>query len=243
MANRLRVEESPVSLMVVHGLDEHFESLDGHHALDTLARAAQPFSAGGFVHSMSVGPIRRYWQVVAYQEWTDATTGPVPLRTLSFVPQGDDPSELSGGEASVAIFDSAMTLDYFQLQVERWLTELLPPEESERPHYELAASVEAFYTAWNAFTNETELAGEDRRTGDALARMATEVVKDANPPKSVLRETFGWFAAKADLFATEFVKGAGKTTGAAFGVGLGATASGQLPNLVKAIEAVRSLLA
>src|SRR5262249_38735928 len=110
------------------------------------------------------------------------------------------------------------------------------------PSLLLPAAVEAFYTAWRQFTEDAQLTGDDRRTGDALAAMANEVAKSDNPPRGVLRAAFDWFAHKGDVFAEEFAKSAGKVGGAGFRVGSGAFAGEQLPHLRQLIESVRVLL-
>jgi hypothetical protein len=59
-----------------------------------------------------------------------------------------------------------------------------------------------------------------------------------DPPIGVLRATFNWFARKADLFVEEAVKAGGKLAGPAVVVGVGAAASGRLPDLATAIHNV-----
>jgi hypothetical protein len=261
VSSRLQREDCPITLHVSAGPGGTlgaYEALNRVKSVGAIASFAKYISSYGQIHHVSVeadasqgleltadavpGP----WQVdaVSMTSGGNRTT----LRSLVFLPVGAEEEAARGRgarESDIAVIRYGLNLDplFFERHVERWLMQLLPPVGSELPpQYQLAACVEAFHTAWTAFANAAELAGEDRRTGDALARMATEVTKDTNPPKGVLREAFDWFANKADVFAEEFARGAGKTTGAAFGVGLGATASGQLPNLVRAIDAVRTLL-
>jgi hypothetical protein len=102
--------------------------------------------------------------------------------------------------------------------------------------------VEVFVLAWEQAKETLPLDVETRRVGDALALMVAELVKVEHPPRSVLRSAFEWFGRKADGFADEFARAAGKATGTAAGVGLGATVTGHLPQLVGAIQRVLSLL-
>jgi len=56
--------------------------------------------------------------------------------------------------------------------------------------------------------------------------------------KGALREAFQWFSQKADLFAGEFTKSAGKTMGASAGVAAGLTITGQMPRLISLVERI-----
>ena len=125
--------------------------------------------------------------------------------------------------------------------IDEWLSQDWPEERAE-PNDLLPLAIEAFYIAWWRFAEDAQLDPDDRRTGNALATMANEVAKSENPPRGVLRAAFDWFAHKADVFADSAVKAGGAAFGGTFGVGIGAAASGQLPHLLKAIEAVRGLL-
>ena len=70
-------------------------------------------------------------------------------------------------------------------------------EREPRSRETLPAAIETFFSLWADFALGTTLAADDRRTGDALTMMANELAKSDDPPKGVLREAFGWFAAKA----------------------------------------------
>src|SRR5581483_4576462 len=124
----------------------------------------------------------------------------------------------------------------FVAEVEQWLRTILPPAAIDTRV--LPAEVEAFVSLWLAFATSAELSADDRRTGDALARMVGEVVKCDEPSTGPLRAAFDWFARKADAFTDAAVRAGGT----AMGVGVAAYASGQLPHLLKAIETVRELL-
>lgn len=107
---------------------------------------------------------------------------------------------------------------------------------------QIRIGVEVFVHAWEQARSTVPFDAETVRIGDALALMAAELVKTERPPRKVLRSAFEWLSKKADGFADEFVRAAGKTTGTATGIGIGATATGHLPQLVGAIERVLRLL-
>lgn len=108
--------------------------------------------------------------------------------------------------------------------------------------HHLRLAVEAFVAEWSRATEGSHLAPDDRRTGDALAAMASEVVKSEDPPRSVLLEAFRWFGHKVDSFAEEAARAAGKSFGTAAGAGAGLTATGQLPRLAEAAAKVLAQL-
>lgn len=102
----------------------------------------------------------------------------------------------------------------------------------------LLRAVESFVSLWNGISPTLWVDPDDRRIGDALAAMAAELVKTENPPKSVLRTSFEWFAHKLDVFAEEAAKSAGSTAGKAGMIAGTVAASGQLPKLVEAASNV-----
>lgn len=125
--------------------------------------------------------------------------------------------------------------------VRSWLHDVAPIS-GEADLSRLKMAIEVFVSAWKDFAADAPLTADDRRHGDAYAAVAMEVANCEEPDRGVLRAAFNWFARKADHFADEFVGAAGKATGAAAGIGVGATISGHLSDLIKAIGAVRQAL-
>lgn len=104
--------------------------------------------------------------------------------------------------------------------------------------HRLRLDIESFVHEWTRLSPQLHLSLEDRRTGDALATMASEVSKNDDPPTLVLRSAFRWFQGKVDKFADEAAAAAGKAFGASMGAGAGIVATGQLPRLISAVEKV-----
>jgi hypothetical protein len=82
----------------------------------------------------------------------------------------------------------------------------------------LRIEVEVFVHTWGRVAPSLQLSPDDKRTGDALVAMLSEVVKTNDPPRNVMREAVGWFLRKADVFADNFASSAGKAAGTAAGV-------------------------
>jgi hypothetical protein len=170
-----------------------------------------------------------------------------PLRMLVFHPLGGNLDQATSAlaatlDAPIVRFEGTFTVEQFRAEVGAWLRDLLPPGPTTADAHSLPAQVEAFYLAWQLFSRDADLTPDDRRAGDAIALMANELVKSDDPPRSLLRAAFDWFAHKADVFTEEFAKSAGKVGGAGFMVGFGAVAGEQLPHLRQLIESVRALL-
>jgi hypothetical protein len=102
-----------------------------------------------------------------------------------------------------------------------------------------STAMEAIASLWPLHAADLLLTPDDRRVGDAMARLLGELAVTQDPPRGVIQEAARWFADKADLFAEEFAKAAGKASGttAAVGVGVGvAWATGKAGDLVSAIR-------
>lgn len=108
--------------------------------------------------------------------------------------------------------------------------------------HELRLSIEAFLYEWRRLASDLRLSSDDRRTGDALAEMASDVIKSENPPTKILTATFEWFLHKVNVFSEEAASAAGKAFGASAGAGAGLAVTGQLPKLVAAVGRVLSHL-
>lgn len=100
---------------------------------------------------------------------------------------------------------------------------------------EIRVAMESLATLWDRDTDGLPLENDDRITGDALARMLSELAKTTEPPPyEVVHAAAGWFKSRVDIFADAFAKGFGKTLGTtgalafAGGVGVG-VAKGLLP--------------
>jgi hypothetical protein len=102
---------------------------------------------------------------------------------------------------------------------------------------QLRVEIENFVVLWGKVSPVLPLDPNVRQVGDALSRMAADLAKAEDPPSSVLRTTFEWFAHKLDLAAEEASKVVGKGVGAAALAG-GVAASGQLPRLIDAVGRV-----
>lgn len=102
----------------------------------------------------------------------------------------------------------------------------------------LRLEVEAFVTMWARLSPDLPLSTDERRIGDALASMVSEVIKTDEPPRGILTAAFHWFAHKADVVAEE----AAKTFGKGVGAGAGVAVTGQLPSLLALISRVGDLV-
>ncbi len=107
---------------------------------------------------------------------------------------------------------------------------------------DLQIEIEVFAIVWRSFAERFPLAPDDRRVGDEFAAMASQVSSVEQPPRGVLRETFHWFASKADLFASNFAEAGGKAAGTAAAVVAGAAIGAELDQLREAIRSVLRLL-
>jgi hypothetical protein len=150
--------------------------------------------------------------------------------TLIFGPDDDDPDRLRvySGDRAIAV-------------VVHWVNGVngLP---SDVDLHELRLSIEAFLYEWRRLASDLRLSADDRRTGDALAEMASDVIKSENPPTKILAATFEWFLHKVNVFSEEAASAAGKAFGASAGAGAGLAVTGQLPKLVAAVGRVLSHL-
>ncbi|MCP4306370.1 MAG: hypothetical protein GY788_16200 [bacterium] len=115
-------------------------------------------------------------------------------------------------------------------------------QSTARSFESIQRDIEAFVHLWWQMTSDLPLSPDERRTGDALARMVADISMDGDPPVSVLRAAFVWFSQRTSIFVDEFTKAAGKTAGAAAGVGAVAGATGQLPRLASAANRVLEAL-
>jgi hypothetical protein len=90
------------------------------------------------------------------------------------------------------------------------------------PLGEVSAAMESVATMWGLYSDDLDLDAEEQKVGDALADSMGQLATVEHPPKAVVREIAGWFKKRLDLYADEFAKAAGKTTGHIAGVGISA---------------------
>jgi hypothetical protein len=99
--------------------------------------------------------------------------------------------------------------------------------------------MEAVASLWHIHSPALVLLPEDRRIGDAFARLLGELAATEQPPRSVVHEAAAWLAEKLGVFTDEFAKAAGSFTGktAALGAGVGlAWATGKAGDLANAVR-------
>jgi hypothetical protein len=126
--------------------------------------------------------------------------------------------------------------------IARILDEFQPVDRAAVAVHKLRLAVEEFVLLWNQASADIGLSPDDRRTGDALAEMASEVVKAEPPFVPVLRAAFSWFTGKLDQFSEEAARAAGKAFGTSAGVGAGLAVTGHLPRLIEAATKAAQVL-
>ena len=118
-----------------------------------------------------------------------------------------------------AVFTGAKTFGDVRAVFNEFLQSMGRPRP---PAGEVPMAMESLASMWTLYSEGLDLSPEDRKVGDSLADTMGQLATVENPPMAVVREIAGWFKRRLDVFADEFAKAAGKTTGHLAGVGISA---------------------
>jgi hypothetical protein len=151
-----------------------------------------------------------------------------------------------GGPGRFQSYESFMNERGAEVALQEYLDQITPADDDSRASpvtVALRREIEAFVSLWERVSPDLDMDPDDKRVGDALSRMAAEVSRVDDPPRGVLKgAVVPWFGHKLDTFTEEATKAAGKSFGTAAGVGMAATATGNLPRLIDTLGKVRDLL-